>query len=130
MVKLTGIVIDDDSDIALLFKEMLSLHGINVLGIGKNGTEAIDLFTEKSPQIVFMDVHMPKLNGIEALKKIKEISPQSVVVMITGDTSDALKQSLHDVGMDAFISKPLSMQKFNRVMNDIKSSKKLAPYVT
>lgn len=125
----TAIVIDDDPDIADVFSELLSLQGIEILGIGYNGVDAINLFSQKSPSIVFMDVHMPKLNGIEALKRIKKESPESTVVMVTGDLSSDLVTTLEDIGANTIIHKPFNMDKILNVLREIQKSNKMVTQI-
>lgn len=126
---MNAIVVDDDPDITGVFSELLSLHSVNVVGIGHDGFDAIRLISEKSPSVVFMDVHMPKLDGAAALKKIKELSPKTKVVMVTGDLSPDLEKMLEHNGADAIIFKPFSIDKITHVMNDLQSSNKMITQV-
>lgn len=118
----TCIVIDDDNYITEVFSEMLELMGLNIVGIGHSGTDAIRIFTEKSPDIVFMDVHMPNTDGIEALRKIKEASPKSKVVMVTGDLSTNLEKILERAGANAVVFKPFDIKKIISVLEEIQTA--------
>ena len=62
----TSVVVDDDPHITELFSEILGIHGLEILDVGHNGLDAIDLYMTHKPDILFLDVEMPKLNGIEA----------------------------------------------------------------
>ena len=126
---MNAIVVDDDPDITGVFSELLTLHNVNVVGIGHNGFDAIRLISEKSPSVVFMDVHMPKLDGATALKKIKELSSEMKVVMVTGDLSPDLEKMLEHNGADAIIFKPFSIDKITHVMNELQSSNKMITQV-
>lgn len=121
----TAIVIDDDSSITELFSEILKLQGMNVLAIGNNGIDAIHLFKEFSPDLIFMDVNMPKLNGIEALIEIKKISLQSKIIIVTSDTSAKLRQKLETIGANAIIYKPFDMEGIQQVTKNVERAEKM-----
>ena len=115
-------VVDDDFDITGVFSELLELRGLHVLGAGHNGIDAIELFKKYSPNIVFMDVHMPKLDGIEALKQIKKLSPHSQVIMITGDMSSQIEKQLKNIGATSIVYKPFDIKKIIQIIKEIKKS--------
>jgi len=70
----TAVTIYDEPRITQLYSELLELQNLKILGIGQNGNDAIRLFKEHNPELVFLDVHRPDLNGVEALKEIKKFS--------------------------------------------------------
>ncbi len=121
----TVIVVDDDQSITELFSEILQLHGMRVLGTGHNGIDAIQLFEKYSPDLVFMDVHMPKLDGVKALIAIKKINLESKVIMVTSDTSIGLEKQLKECGANAMVCKPCDIQKIIKITNDIKNADKM-----
>ena len=125
MGRSTAIIIDDEPDIAQLYSELLELQDLDILGIGANGNDAIRLFTKYKPDLVFLDVHMPDLNGVEALKEIKKNSPDAKVIMITADLSESLEQLLKHHGASAVIFKPLDIEKIVRLLGLIKETKTL-----
>ena len=63
-----------DKDTVSVFKDYLSLKGIDVLGVGYNGKEAVQLYLQLKPDIVFLDHRMPEYNGLYALANIKKIN--------------------------------------------------------
>jgi DNA-binding response OmpR family regulator len=71
---LTAIVIDDDLDLTEVLSELLELHDIRVLGIGYNGKDAVQLYKKYKPDIVFLDLMMPKYDGYYGLAGIKTIN--------------------------------------------------------
>ena len=71
----TAVIIDDKPRITQLYSELLELQNLKILGIGQNGNDAIRLFKEHKPDLVFLDVHRQDLNGVEALKEIKKFLP-------------------------------------------------------
>ena len=111
------IVIDDDKNIQELLSEILELQGFLVKGTGNNGQEAVNLYEEKRPDIVFMDVRMPKINGIDALKKIKQIDSNAKIIMITADASKNLEKTLLDAGAKTVIFKPFTIETIHSAVN-------------
>lgn len=118
----TAIIIDDEPRITQLYSELLELQNLKILGIGQNGNDAIRLFKEYSPDLVFLDVHMPDLSGIEALKEIKKNSPTAKVIMVTADLSVDLEKLLQNSGATAVIFKPFDIQKIIQLLEMLNGS--------
>lgn len=80
------LVIDDDRDLAECISDLLVLNGIDVVGIGYNGMDAVDLYRKFRPDIVILDMEMPRYDGVYAIKKIKEKDPDASIIVLTGYT--------------------------------------------
>ncbi len=101
------LLVDDEQGIRKVLKIALEDIGYQVMVAG-NGEEAIDIFREAKPEIVLTDIKMPGMDGIEVLKKIKEESPDTEVIMITGHGDMELAiQSLKNDATD-FVTKPIN----------------------
>jgi len=87
--------------------------------------DAIQLFKEFSPDLVFMDINMPKLNGIDALIEIKKMSVESKVIIVTSDTSTELQVKLSKIGATGIIYKPFDMEKIMQVTENIERAQKM-----
>jgi len=103
----TVVVADDNSSIRLLLKGLLTELGMNVVGQAVNGEEAIRAAKTHQPTVLFLDVNMPILGGMEALPRILEASPRTSVVMVTGDTSRAIVQQAAGLGARGYVVKPV-----------------------
>lgn len=119
---MSAIVVDDEPAIQEIMTEMLSILGVDIVGTGSNGNEAISLYQENSPSVVFMDINMPKLNGVEALKEIKKIDPKSAVIMVTGNTENDLESTLMALGAKAIIYKPFSVEQLKEIIEFVNNS--------
>lgn len=117
------LVVDDNRDILSLFVELLKLKDFEVVGTGSNGQEAVDLFQKLHPDITFLDVVMPIADGIYALSKIREISPESIVIMITADLSNGITKMLNDLKATAVIHKPFDINDLMKIINDLESDR-------
>jgi len=120
---LTAIIVDDDPDHSQIFSELLNLLKIRILGLGNTGFDAIDLTRTLKPDIVFLDIHMPELNGFEALKEIKTNYVKTHVVIITSDKFIDEKQ-LSEYGSLSTIFKPFDMDQVMKVIEKIKATDK------
>ncbi len=83
---------------------------------GENGEEAIKLFQEHQPDIVFLDITMPVLDGFEALQHIRTLNPEALVVMISADRQKSTKEKVLALGASAIISKPVDEEEFRTTL--------------
>lgn len=101
------LVVDDEARMRKLVKDFLVREGFTVLEAG-DGEEALDIFfADKNIELVILDVMMPKLDGWQTLKEIREYS-QVPVIMLTAKDGEADELQSFDLGVDEFISKPFS----------------------
>ncbi len=112
------LVIDDERSIRNSMKDILSFEGHEV-SLAENGMEGLVAVKTEKPELVFCDIKMPKMEGIEVLQRIKEFTSEIPVIMISGhgtiDTAiDAIKKGAYD-----FIEKPLDL---NRILITIKNA--------
>ena len=71
-VMVNCVIVDDDQDIADVFSELLNIIGLDVLAKGANGKDAIKLYKKYRPDLIFVDMIMPKYDGFYAIKNIKD----------------------------------------------------------
>lgn len=104
--QVTAIVIDDDLDTVELFAEYLEIKGVKVLGKGYDGQQAAELYEKLKPDIVFLDIMMPRYDGFYALEKIRQINPQAKTVMVTADLTADTARKLEKWSGIALVYKP------------------------
>ncbi|MEA1966809.1 MAG: response regulator [Thermodesulfobacteriota bacterium] len=106
---LTILVIDDEKPTLSMFKLFLSAYGYNVF-TAENGEDGIAVFNDKKPEIVFTDLKMPGMDGLEVLQKIKESEIKSQVIVITGHGD--MDKAILALDLDAadFINKPVERE--------------------
>ena len=100
------IVVDDDRDTVEVFTEYLSIKGIDVLGKGYNGKEAVELYKEHKPEIVLLDVMMPEFDGFYGLQNIRSINPDAKIIMVTADLTSDTEKKLEELQATAVLYKP------------------------
>ncbi len=102
------LVVDDDAAIRLLMNEALSQAGLLVVE-AKNGAEALDIFAQQSPDLLLLDVKMPKMDGYEVCAKIRQRDDgkETPIIMVTGlEDNDSIEQA-YQAGATDFITKPV-----------------------
>jgi CheY-like chemotaxis protein len=100
------LIADDDRKFAEMLQTALSLHeDFEVVAIVGDGAEAVVCATELRPQLVLMDVGMPKLDGIEATRRIRELPDPPLVILITGENPRATGENAYDAGAAAYLLK-------------------------
>jgi CheY-like chemotaxis protein len=97
----------------LLFKR----HGFN-LAFAEDGLEAVQMVGDKSYDLVLMDIEMPKLNGLDAAKKIKEnLGDKSPpIVALTAHSLEGQREEFLAQGMDEYMTKPINIEDFKSIL--------------
>ena len=101
-----AIVVDDDIDVRDLFVELLRMNNIDIVGVGSNGQEAVDLFITHRPTFVFIDYIMPEYDGLYGAKKIREADPNAKIVLVSGSYFEEGKV---DGMVNAVLKKPIEI---------------------
>jgi len=114
------VIVDDNEDITSVFSDILEIGGFEVVGIGHDGKEAVSLYTKHSPDFIFLDVMMPIMNGVQALKEIKKKNPKANVIMVTADSRSEVIQELEKLNATAIIIKPFKIEAVFETIKKIK----------
>jgi len=116
---LNVLVVDDDYNTVEVFAEFLKLQNIKVVGKGFDGNDAVKLYRQLKPDIIFLDVMMPKYDGLYALEKIKEINPNAIVVMVTADLTVETEQRLKELKANSVVYKPFDIQQIIEIISKL-----------
>ncbi len=117
------LVVDDDNDNVAVLCEILELKGINVIGRGRDGREAVKLYKELRPDVVLSDVMMPDFDGYYELQKILEFDPHAKLVMVTASAvTDAERDKMMSMGASAVIHKPYEIEVILKTIEDLSSA--------
>ena len=90
----------------MMIKDILTKNGYTVVGEAENGAKAVEKYAELKPDLVLMDITMPEMDGIQALKKIKEADPSATVIMCSAMGQQAMVIESIQSGAKDFIVKP------------------------
>ncbi|HUT06545.1 MAG TPA: response regulator [Nitrosopumilaceae archaeon] len=114
-----AVVIDDDKDTLELFSELLASNGINVVGKGHNGQDAVFLFQKLKPDVLFLDILMPIYDGIFALQKIRDTNPEANIIVIYDKLSIGKEIELNRLKPSAVIREPIDVDDILRKMHKL-----------
>jgi two-component system chemotaxis response regulator CheY len=106
----TILIVDDDPSIRRLIATTLEdVSGYRLEEAG-DGLEAVDRALEAHPEIVFLDIEMPRADGLEACRRMRSEpgTADATIVMLTGETGEAAERSAEAAGADLFLTKPFS----------------------
>jgi two-component system chemotaxis response regulator CheY len=102
----TVLIVDDAAFMRLTIRNMLEKNGFTVVGEAENGRVAISQYHALQPDIVTMDITMPEMDGLTALKAIRQINPEAQVIMMTAMGQQAMVKEAVVGGARGFIVKP------------------------
>lgn len=113
------LVVDDAAFMRMMLKDILTKNGYDVVGEAENGHLAVEKFNELRPDLITMDITMPEMDGISAVKVIKGIDPNARVVMCSAMGQQAMVIDAIQAGARDFIVKPFQPE---RVMEAVKKA--------
>ena len=103
----TILIIDDERLLCDLLQSTLRQHGHEVF-TAYNGREGVASFRQRRPRFTLLDLNLPDINGLEVLKRIRQIDPQSAVIILTGGATEQLERQARDLGITDFLIKDVS----------------------
>lgn len=114
---MANIMIADDSDsIRLVLRDILSIGEHEIVAEAADGAETVEKFSESKPDLLLLDLAMPKKDGLAVLKEVMKIDPQAKVILITASEDQKIIGECIKVGAKSYISKPFD---FNNVLKVI-----------
>ena len=111
------LICDDAAFMRMMIKDILTKNGYNVAGEAENGAKAVEKYNELKPDLVLMDITMPEMDGIQALKKIRENDSSAKVIMCSAMGQQAMVIESIQSGARDFIVKPFQA---DRVIEAVK----------
>jgi len=111
------LIVDDAAFMRMMIKDVLTKNGYEVLGEAENGQKAIEKFKELTPDLVIMDITMPEVDGIQAVKEIKKIDANAKIIMCSAMGQQAMVIESIQAGARDFIVKPFQA---DRVVEAVK----------
>lgn len=118
-MKARVLVVDDAIFMRRMISEILEENGMEVVGEADTGAAAIKLYNELKPDLVTMDIIMPEMNGIDAVKEIIAIDAQAKIVMCSALGQQALVQEALAAGARDFLIKPFNPSRVIEVISKV-----------
>jgi len=113
------LIVDDAAFMRMMIKDILEKNGYDVVGEASDGAQAVEKFKELNPDLVTMDITMPEVDGIAALKQIRAMDPNAKVIMCSAMGQQAMVIDAIQAGAKDFIVKPFQA---DRVLEAIKKT--------
>lgn len=110
-------ICDDAAFMRMMIKDILTKNGYEIAAEAENGAVAVEQYPDAKPDLVLMDITMPDMDGIQALKKIKEIDPNANIIMCSAMGQQAMVIEAIQSGAKDFIVKPFQAE---RVLEAVK----------
>lgn len=105
------LIVDDAAFMRMMIKDILSKNGYTVIGEAENGIKAIERYKELQPDLVIMDITMPEMDGIQAVKQIKAINDSAKIIMCSAMGQQAMVIESIQAGARDFIVKPFQAER-------------------
>lgn len=113
------LIVDDAKFMRHMIKNILADLGYEIVGEAEDGSEACEMYKSLSPDVVTMDIVMPKTNGIDALKEIRAHDPKAKVIMISAiDQREPLMEALK-LGAVDYVVKPFEKERVEEAMHRV-----------
>jgi two-component system chemotaxis response regulator CheY len=100
------LIVDDAAFMRMMLKDLLVKNGFEVIGEANNGIKAVEMYKMEKPDVVTMDITMPEMDGIEAVKAIKQINPSAKIIMCSAMGQQGMVMEAIKAGARDFIVKP------------------------
>ena len=105
------LIVDDAAFMRMMIKDILTKNGYDVVGEAENGVKAVEKYKELMPNLVLMDITMPELDGIQAVKQIKAYDSSAKIVMCSAMGQQAMVIESIQAGAKDFIVKPFQAER-------------------
>ena len=116
------IIVDDTEVMVEMFSEVVELLEGEVVGTASTGAEALILYIDVLPDVVVIDISMPDMNGIEAIKNIFGMNPAANVIVVSGNNYEEIREELFNLGIKLFIGKPFHINQVVEVITRLTSN--------
>lgn len=100
------LIVDDAAFMRMMIKDILEKNGFEVVAEACNGIKAVEAYKKEKPDVVTMDITMPDMDGIEAVKQIKEFDPNAKIIMCSAMGQQSMVMDAIRAGARDFIVKP------------------------
>ncbi len=115
-VPYSALVVDDSAHSRILLLRLLQRGGLSQVELAVNGADGIRRYKASKPDMVFLDAIMPEMDGLTALREIKQIDPEAIVIMTTSLSEKEKVLQFKDAGANYYLLKPFENEKFDQTL--------------
>jgi len=113
------VIVDDAKLMRLMLKSIVEKAGYKVLAEMENASQLLEQYTELAPDLVLLDVIMPKMSGLEALEALFEMDENAKVIMVSSAGKESNINKAQELGAKNFITKPFDENKIVEIINQV-----------
>lgn len=113
------LIVDDAAFMRMILKDIVVKNGFEVAGEASNGVEAVERYRDLQPDVTTMDITMPEMNGIDAIKKIREHYPAAKIIVCSAMGQQAMVIDAIQAGAKDFIVKPFQHSRVVEAINKV-----------
>ena len=113
------LIVDDSSVMRRTIEKHLSDYDLDIIGMAANGNEAIEMIKEKKPDVVTLDITMPEMDGLTCLESIKQIAPETKVMVITALSDKLTGLQALEKGARGYLFKPVTPEDLKEEFDDL-----------
>lgn len=120
LIDLSGhkvLIVDDNKVNSMVLQKTMDNFGIDSYWV-RDGGEAVEAVAKNDYDLIFMDIHMPEMNGFEATKEIRKTNKEIIIIGFSADVTKETIQGARDVGMNDYLTKPISYDKLRQSLSD------------
>jgi CheY-like chemotaxis protein len=113
------LLVDDSDDIRLMLKQMLLMNNYRVIE-ASNGQEAMEMVLERCPDLILVDLNMPRLDGLSLVEKVRALKGKCEgvpIIAMTAFHTYGMKEAAIQTGCNEYITKPIEMEKLEKLLN-------------
>lgn len=119
ILKSSILIVDDSDYIKAITSTLLKREGFTNIHVAGDGISAVDKFKEINPDVVILDLMLPRMNGMDVLREIKKINPNARVIIISSLASIDNVREAKNLGADYYLVKPFDNQYFIKTVKDL-----------
>jgi two-component system chemotaxis response regulator CheY len=105
------LIVDDAAFMRMMIKDILTKNGYEVVGEAENGLKAVQMYKELKPELVTMDITMPEMDGIQAVREIKKIDSSAKIIMCSAMGQQMMVMEAIQAGARDFVVKPFQQER-------------------
>lgn len=120
LIDLSGhkvLIVDDNKVNSMVLQKTMDNFGIDSHWV-RDGREAVEAVAKNDYDLIFMDIHMPEMNGFEATKEIRKTNKEIIIIGFSADVTKETIQGARDVGMNDYLTKPISYDRLRQSLSD------------
>jgi len=113
------LIVDDSNVIRRRIERSQQVHRLQVVGLAGNGLEALELFRQTDPDVVTMDITMPRMDGIECVARLVEMKPHVLILVVSALADKATAVEAMEKGANGFLNKPFTDRQLNDALEQL-----------